>query len=398
MKKAKIGVIGLGVRGGWLVRHLLVKMQEMVITAVCDLYEDRVQAAADVVEQAGFPRPFETADYRKLLDPALVDGVLVISSWDSHVPIVLDALRAGIPVGCEAGGAYRLEDCFALVKTYEATKTPYMFLENCNYGQRELMILNMVQQGLFGTVVHCEGAYAHDLRPEIANGKENRHYRLQEYLTRNCENYPSHELGPIMQVLDINRSNRLTKLVSFASKSAGLHEYCLEKKADDAALCKAEFKQGDIVTTLITCVGGETIMLSLDTTLPRAYSRHFTVRGTKAAYMEDTDSLFLNAEHDESTHFRWKEFWGNAAQYETQYDHPLWKNITEEQKAAGHGGMDYFCYRDFVLHLLSGEPMPIDIYDAATIMSITALSAESIAAGGVPVEIPDFKAAQSKGV
>lgn len=299
-------------------------------------------------------------------------------------------LQKGIPVGSEVGGAYTLNECYRLVQAWETTRTPYMLLENCIYGRRERMVLNMVRKGLFGEIMHCAGGYCHDLREEIAGGRENRHYRLNEYLTRNCENYPSHALGPIMRVLDINRSNRMLTLSSTASKAAGLHAYCLAHRAGHPQLCDANFAQGDIVTTVITCSGGQTITLTLDTTLPRPYSRGFTVRGTKGMYQEDNDSVFLNGCHS-AFDFAWNRQWGNAEQYAKEYDDPLWAAITEEERAAGHGGMDYLCCRDFFDHLRSNEPMPIDVYDAAAILCITPLSEQSIAAGGQVVEIPCFR-------
>lgn len=390
MDQIRVGVIGLGLRGLGLIKQVFLKMDDIRITAVCDLYEERVKTAADVVEEAYGERPFETTDYRAVATKDKVDCIIVITSWKYHTEVVTYCLEAGVPVGSEVGGAYSLDECYKLVRTYEKTHTPYMFMENCNYGQRELMVLNMVQKGIFGEIVHCSGGYCHDLREEISGGKENRHYRLDEYLNRNCENYPSHELGPIMKVLGINQTNRLLTLSSTASKAVGLHEYCMAKKADDEELCRAQFAQGDIVTTVLTCCGGETITLTLDTTLPRAYSRDFTVRGTKGMYTEVNDSVFIDGVHNQND-FNWKECWNNAEQYAKEYDHPIWAAITDEERAAGHGGMDYLCYRDFFDHIRSGEPMPIDIYDAATIMSITPLSEMSIAAGGLPVRMPNFK-------
>lgn len=390
MREIRLGIIGLGQRGYGLLKQVLLKMGGLRITAVCDLYPDRTKRAADLVEAEGCPRPYETTDYRALADKALVDCAVVITSWKSHTEAVIHCMQKGIPVGSEVGGAYSLEECHRLVQTYEKTRTPYMFLENCNYGRRERMVLNMVQKGVFGEIVHCSGGYCHDLREEITGGRENRHYRLDEYLTRNCENYPSHEIGPIMRILDINRSNRMMTLSSTASKAAGLHTYCLANRPDDLALCQAEFAQGDIVTTVITCSGGQTITITLDTTLPRAYSRGFTVRGTKGMYTEDNDSIFLDGVHH-AFDFEWKKQWGNAEQYAEEYDDPLWVAVTEEERAAGHGGMDYLCYRDFFDHIRSGAPMPIDVYDAATIMCITPLSEISIAAGGKPVAFPRFQ-------
>lgn len=390
MEQLRVGIIGLGQRGYGLTEQIFLNMDGIRVTAVCDVYPDRVARAADLVERSDHPRPFEATDYRELAQGNRVDCVIVAASWSCHTEISCFFLEQGIPVGCEVGGAYTLEECFHLVRTQEKTGTPYMFLENCNYGQRELMVLNMVRQGLFGQILHCSGGYCHDLREEITTGRENRHYRLQEYLSRNCENYPSHELGPIMQVLDINRSNRFLTLSSTASRSAGLHEYCLSHRPEDDDLRRTEFAQGDVVTTVITCSGGQTITLTLDTCLPRPYCRGFTVQGTRGMYTEACDSVFLDGIHN-GFDFNWKQQWGNAEQYAKEYDHPLWASITQEERDAGHGGMDYLCYRDFFDHVQSGAPMPIDVYDAAAIMCITPLSADSITSGGMPVRIPDFR-------
>ena len=390
MEKVRVGVIGLGQRGFSLSARIFPRISFIEITAVCDFYEDRVKATADAIVENGHPRPFETTDYKELLNKDLIDCVVVTTSWKYHTEVVTYCMEQGIPVGSEVGGAYSLDECWNLVKTYEKTKTPYMFMENCNYGRRELMALNMVQQGVLGEIVHCSGCYGHDLREEISSGKEKRHYRLNEYLSRNCENYPSHELGPIMQVLGINRTNRLLTLTSTASKAVGLHEYCLEHKADNEELCQAKFVQGDVVTTVITCEGGQTIVLTLDTTLPRYYSRGFTVRGTKGMYMEENDSIFLDGEHN-GVEFKWKDYWNNAEEYASKYEHPLWTTMTEEDRKTEHGGIDYLCYQDFFNRIRTGEPMPIDIYDAATMMCITPLSEQSIATGGQPVVIPNFK-------
>ena len=284
----------------------------------------------------------------------------------------------------EVGGASSEEECRALVSAWEETRTPFMFLENCCYGKRETMLLNMKRQGFFGEIVHCDGAYAHDLRYEVSFGKELRHYRLRHYLNENCENYPTHELGPIARLMQINRGNRMVRLTAMSSKSAGLPAYIKAYKAEDEALKDAGFAQGDVVTTSILCAGGQTITLRLDTTLPRPYSRGLTVHGTRAYYQEEGDLVF---EDDGGKGFHVaRPLWGNAATYEDRYLPSMWK----EEIKGGHGGMDYLMLRDFYTRLRDGKEFPIDVYDAAAWMSISYLTARSIAEGNVPVEIPDF--------
>jgi hypothetical protein len=262
-----------------------------------------------------------------------------------------------------------------------------MLLENCCYGRYEMLVLNMVRQGLFGDVVHCAGGYLHDLRDEIAFGEENRHYRLRNYLHRNCENYPTHELGPIAKVLNINRGNRMVTLTSMASCSRGMHEFIRNNDKANKELLNTPFNQGDIVSTMIRCANGETIHLTLDTTLPRSYCRGFTVRGTRGMYQEENNTIYLDEMNE---HFNARALWDNADKFFEKYEHPVWNDFLHNGVKGGHGGMDFLVYDAFVKAVLNGTQMPIDVYDAAAWMCITPLSEQSIQMGSMPVAIPDF--------
>ena len=386
MRDVNVGVIGLGNRGYGMLKSGVLEIPGVRVLWVCDLYEDRVEAGKQAVVEAGQDAPSCTQDYRDILADERVEAIFIFSAWESHVPIAVDAMKAGKKTAMEVGGAYSVDDCWRLVRTWEETKTPFMFLENCCYGERETLVLNMVRKGLFGEIVHCKGGYRHDLRDEIAFGKENRHYRLRKYLNRNGENYPTHELGPIAKVLDINRGNRMVSLVSVSSKAAGMKEFIKAKKADDEELMNATFAQGDIVTTVITCAHGETILLTLDTTLPRSYSRDFSVQGTKGMYSEESDSIYV----DGVTPHEWSHAatWGNAKKFE-EYNTAVWKDFKENGIKGGHGGIDWLELNAFIDCVRSDAPMPIDVYDAASWMCITPLSEASIATG-MPVAIPDF--------
>ena len=392
MKKIRIGVIGLGQRGSGVINDVILEMDDVEILAVCDEYEDRVQQIVDFVHEKRGAIPVGTIDYRQVLELSDIDAVVISAAWEAHVDIAVAAMRAGKWVGLEVGGAYSIDDCWRLVRTSEETGIPCMMLENCCYGQTELMCLNMAAKGLFGEIVHCDGAYRHDLREEILAGNEIRHYRLRNYTSRNCENYPTHELGPIAKLLKINRGNRMVSLVSIASKAVGLHEYALAKKGVDSPLAKVKYVQGDVVTTIIRCAGGETITLTLDTTLPRFYSRSFTVHGTKGYYEEMTNSIYLEKDADSygGEWDPWKPNWDNAAERYKEYNHPLWKEYLEEGIKGGHGGMDWLVFRAFFESVMEGVNPPIDVYDTASWMCISALSEQSISMGGAPVAIPDF--------
>ena len=389
-----MGIIGLGGRGMGLMNNLL-SMKDVTVTAVCDLYEDRVKDAQKKVKHKKGTVPFGTADHKEVLLRDDVDIVLISASWQAHTDLACDAMRSGKFTALEVGGTYEIENCFRLIETYEETKTPFMFLENCCYGKRELMCLEMAKQGVFGKIVQCDGSYCHDLRNEVSFGKENRHYRLEHYINYNCDNYPTHELGPIAKILGINENNKMKRLISLVSGSYGLHEYVAEKKKDDESLKNVKFSQADIVTTMIECENGETIRLTLDTTLPRFYSRGFTVHGTKALYQEDGDIVFIDdktvKKYGMKVEFDQSILYKNAKKYEKKYMPELWKKLTRAEIRAGHGGMDYIMLRDMVRVFTNGEKPPIDVYDAAAWMSVTALSKKSIEEGCVWVDFPEFK-------
>lgn len=393
--KIRIGVIGYGARGSNVTEVVLLKNPDITITAVCDHYPDRVESGKKLVLETTGVEPFGSVDYMDVLGRDDVDAVYVACAWEDHVKVSIDAMKAGKIVAMEVGGAYSLEELDQLVKTYEETKTPIMMMENCCYNREELLATALARDGKYGRVVHCSGAYAHDLRHEISRGNIIRHYRLRNYTNRNCENYPTHELGPIAKLLNINRGNRMVSLVSVASGAFGLEQYIKDNPdlvEQDPTLEGRRFKQGDVVHTIITCAGGESILLKLDTTLPRFYSREFTVRGTKGSYHMDTNAVYLDGDShgglDAADNIA--RVLNNAKQYEEEYLHPVWLGLTKTEMENGHGGMDPIMWRYFVDAVKNGKEMPIDVYDAAAWMAITALSERSIALGGAPQIIPDY--------
>ncbi len=392
MKKIRTGVVGLGCRGKSLL-NTIYATEEAEIVCVCDVYEDRVEEAQKIVEKQAGKKPAGYTDFSLMLEKEKPEAVYIASSWSEHIRMAIECLERGIAVGMEVGGACDVQECWDLVRTYEKTKTPFMLMENCCYDRFELLTTALVRDGKLGEIVHCHGAYSHDLRDEVSGGWVNRHYRLDNYLHRNCENYPTHELGPIAKILDINRGNRMLSLVSVASKAAGMEAYINSDKNPDPTLKGRKFAQGDIVSTIITCADGSTITLTLDTTLPKYYSREFTVRGTKGLCNQEADMIFLEDAVNIHEFFEpektIQKYLGNSKDY-MEYLPGVWKNITDEERELGHGGMDFIMFKEFFGCLRAGEEMPVDVYDAAAWMCITALSEQSVATGGMPQAIPDF--------
>ena len=383
----RLAVLGLGSRGMGQLSTLL-EMRDVDVTAVCDVYEDRAEAGAALVERERGHRPFSSTCADECIDRGDVDAVIIMTSWETHVPLAIKAMRAGKRPAMEVGGATSLDECWRLVRTSEETGIPVMMLENCCYGDTELTLLHMAHLGVFGEIVHCAGAYSHDLRDEIGLGDINRHYRQRHFLHRNAELYPTHELGPIANLLNINRGNRMVALTAMASKAAGLHAW-LQEHRPDSPLRDAQVNEGDVVTTLIKCANGETIQLTHDCTLPRFYSRGGVIRGTKGMWMEDGRQIYIEGvtpvvEGD------WAHRPESDRKYMEEYMHPLWRAYRDFGIRGNHDGMDYLVLRAFIESVQNGAEPPIDVYDAAAWMAVTCLSEASIAAGSMPVAVPDF--------
>lgn len=379
-KTVKLGVIGLGGRGRGLL-GLLLDMEDVDIVAVSDAFEERLELGLSLVQERGRTAA-GYANYHELLARPDIQGVVIATTWVTHAEIAIAAMRAGKYAGIEVGGAASLEECWELVRTSEQTGKPCMLLENCCYGRDELAVMNMVKKGLLGEIVHAQCGYEHDLRQEVAMGDVNKHNRFLNYLNRNGEVYPIHGLGPVSKTLRINRGNRLVTLTSMSSKARGIKHWATERFGENDPKAKLDWAQGDIVTTMIKCAGGETISIIHDTTLPRPYSRAGRVQGTKGLWMEDNNSIHIEGRSPEH---QWESF----DAYREQYDHPIWKNYKASEND-GHGGIDYLVLRAFAESAMNGTQTPIDVYDTAVWMAITVLSEESVALGSMPVAIPDF--------
>ena len=389
--KWRIGLIGVGARGMSHLSGILTERDDVLITRIADLAESRAADAAGLVQEKMGNTPAITTEWRRIIEADDVDCVVIASDWDNHVPATCAALRAGKKTACECGGAYTLDECWELVRAYEDTGNHVMFLENCCYDRNELMVTRMVRAGLFGEVVHCEGGYQHDLRDMILQGYPTNQFRVASFMHRCCEYYPTHDLGPIAKLLDINRGNRMVSLVSMASSARGLNDYA-KRHPDtiDPAMQDYRFCQGDVVQTMIRCAHGQTITLTVDTSLPRFYSRNFTVQGTRGFFAEREQTVFL----DGDSHSR-NDYLNNLDKYRPEWEHPIWKRFHEAREnnadnAKLHGGMDWILFDAWFSSLEEGKVPPIDTYDMASWMAITPLSEVSIRNGSSAVEIPDF--------
>ena len=400
--KLRIGVIGTGFRGQGMI-GLLLNRSDVDVPVICDIDDRMIERVLKIYEKKGRPAPkiYKNGpeDFRKMVASEDLDGVYIATPWKWHHPMAMAAMQNGINVGTEVPAALTVKQCWDLVNTSEKTGKLCMIMENVNYRRDIMAVLNMVRQELFGELLHCQGGYQHDLRHVKFNDGENGYgggveygekgfseaaWRTQHSVDRNADLYPTHGLGPVSPMLDINRGNRMLRLTSTATQSRGLHNYIVDNGGEDHPNAKVKFKLGDVVTTVIKCINGQTIMLSHDTNSPRPYSLNFRVQGTKGLWLKDNKSIYIEGMSPQVHR------WESDEEYLKKYDHPLWKKFEKQASGAGHGGMDFFIVRAFLEACKGNQTPVIDVYDAVSMSVIVPLSEKSIRLDSTSVKIPDF--------
>jgi len=365
----------------------LVRVEGCRVTAVCDIDEANAERAAALIEEAGHPRPAiytggET-EFRRLCAEEDLDLVYTATPWRWHVPVCLAAMENGKHAASEVPIAVTLEECWQLVEAAEKYRRHCIMMENCCYGRTEMMVLNLVRQGLLGEIVHAECGYMHDLRGIKFADEGEGMWRRAHSMLRDGNLYPTHGLGPVAQCMDINRGDRFATLVSMSSPSRGLQEFARENFPEGDPKRRETFALGDVNTSLIKTAQGKTIIVGHDTNLPRPYDRINMVQGTRGIVQGYPDRVYIEGR---SPAHRWEE----AAAYRDEFEHPLWRQLIEESAGAGHGGMDYVEDWRLIQCLRAGEPYDIDVYDSVAWSAVSELSERSVAAGSAPMPFPDF--------
>jgi predicted dehydrogenase len=387
MDVVRVGFVGVGLMGTSHVENLL-KIDGVEIRAVCDVVEAKVERAQQMAVDAGQAKPAGYSqgprDFERLCDRPDLDLVFTATPWEWHVPVCETAMLAGKHAATEVPAALTIDDCWLLVETSEATRRQCVMMENCNYDRVEMMVLNMVRQGVLGELVHAECGYLHDLRAVKYDMEGEGVWRRAHSMTTDGDLYPTHGLGPVAQCLEINRGNTFETLVSMGSKTRGLHLYAEERFGPMSPEAAERFVLSDVVTTMLQTVDGESVLVTHDTSSPRPYSRDYYVQGTRGLVRKYPEPM-IYIESQSEPH-RWQPL----EEYRERYEHPLWRQLEEQSQGAGHGGMDFI--EDFRLidALRSGRPPDSDVYDAAMLSAVIELSAVSIARGSEPVRFPDF--------
>ncbi len=390
----RIGFIGVGSRGSGAVERMS-HIDKVKILGICDKADEKVQAILGKIKTSESPAIYsENEDsWMEMCQRDDIDLIYITTPWELHAPMAIYAMEQGKHVAVEIPLATTVEDCWKIVQTSEKTKKHCVLLENCCYDFFELLTLNLARNGFFGEIVHTEGAYIHELGEQLfLRAKTGKDWRLHENIKRNGNLYPTHGLGPVSQIMNINRGNRMDYLTSMQSNDFMMNDYAkLFSKDDDyfKQFIDSSFR-GNMNATTIRTIKGQTILIQHDVTTPRPYSRIHLISGTKAfAQKYPTPGRISNSKNEEGEHV-WMEQ-NEFDELEKKYAPPIVKEMGEiALKIGGHGGMDFLMDWRLIDCLRNGLPMDIDVYDGASWSVIGPLSEWSAANRSMPIDIPDF--------
>jgi predicted dehydrogenase len=389
LETVRIGFIGIGSRGPGAIERMS-NIEGVEITALCDKDPECVTKGQGILEKHGLPKAKEYSGseeaWKELCESPDVDLVYICTPWSLHTPMSVYAMESGKHAATEVPAAVTVEEAWQLVETSERTKKHCMMLENCCYDFFELLTLNMARQGFFGEIVHVEGAYIHDLlKSNFAKDSYSDMWRLKEN-QRDGSLYPTHGLGPVCQVLNVNRGDKMDYLTSMSTNDFQMGKMAAELAVEDSfyeQFATASYR-GNMNTTMVRTTKGKNIMIQHDVTSPRPYSRIHLVSGTEGVARKWPLPGKIAKGHSWFDEDEMKAL-------EEQYTPKIVKLVGEmAKKVGGHGGMDFLMDWRLIDCLRNGIALDQDVYDAALWSVVAPLSEWSVANKSNSIEVPDF--------
>ena len=392
MPHIRLGVVGMGSRGCGVVGRMC-NLPGVTVTAICDNVPDKIARAQKMLANKKRPKAKEYLGdeaWRSLCEDPNVDVVYNTTPWALHVPVQLGAMKGGKHVFTEVPSAFTVDECWELVEMSEKTKLHCMQLENCCYGEVEMLTFNLAKLGMLGELVHAEGAYIHDLRHMCSTEwPDCECWRFEENRVNGGNRYPTHGLVPLCLTFDINRGDRLDYLVSLDSAQANFRAYMEANLKPDNPRRLSNVKMADMNSTLIKTALGRSMLIQHDVASPRPYSRIQLVTGTKGAICDYPYRVVFEEKPGSGAHSWYDE--KKAEEVREKYRHPLWKTVGElAKRVGGHGGMDFIMDSRWVYCLQQGLPLDMDVYDLAATCCLCELMETSADNHGRPCYIPDF--------
>ena len=401
MKRVRVGFIGIGGRGSPAV-HRVSMIPGVDIVALCDKRQARVDENLAWLKGRNYPdvdkiKTYVGAEaYKDLCDFGECDVVYCATPWALHQPVGLRALLGGKIALIEVTSALTVDQCWELVEASEKYRIPCMQLENCVYGEIELLELNLARMGMFGEITHVEGAYIHDLRSIIPQSEPHNcewDWRYDENMAHKGDRYPTHGLVPLCQTLGINRGDRFDYLVALGNGPYNKNYERVRKEYlpdSDSRKFDPPAAMADMNTTLLKTVNGVSVLLQHDVSSPRPYNRRAFISGTKGAMGDYPFRCAFEEKCMDRKAHKWFDE-KSAEEIRTKYAHPLWRDVSEmAKKVGGHGGMDFIMDLRWAWCLQNGEPLDMDVYDLAATSCLCELTEASDRNGSKPQPVPDF--------
>ena len=386
-----IGIIGLGQRGPAHMRTMS-RIDGVEIKALCDLRPEKAESAKKQLENSGHdPELYSGSadEWKKLCQRKDLDLVIVTTPWYMHTMMAVYAMEQGKHVASEVPAAATIEECWNLVETAERTRKHCMMMENYSYMPFQLAMINMAKQGFFGEIVHGDCAY--NTSKMKNNFNKNFYWNmwwLRQYASRKGNIYPTHGLGPVAQMMDINRGDKFEFLVSVESK-----DFMMAAKAKELAETDKFFREfadkdyrGNMSTTVIKTSYGRTIMLQHDATSPSPHTMIHGVYGTQGAVLYDPPPPRIS-----TGNHQWVST-EECDEIRQKYTPEIFHRVGELAKTSGHGGSDLLEDWHLIDCLHNGLPLDQDVYDAAAWSAVLPLSDWSVRNHSNPISIPDFTA------
>jgi hypothetical protein len=396
LDKVRVGLIGAGLRGSAHIRDLL-DIEFAQIVAVCDLRQERAERMGDTIEKARGKRPAVYGGteniFEKLCERDDLDVIYIVTPWEWHTPMALKTMEQGKHAFVEVPAAVTVNDCWRLLNTSERTQRHCIMLENCCYGENELFVLNMARKGVFGELTNAECGYLHDLREKLFDLEKSGLWRRRYHTLYNGNLYPTHGLGPVAQYLGVGRGDQFKFLVSMSSPEKGLSKWRADHNPNGGKQAREKYICGDMNTSIIKTELGRTITIQHNIVSPRPYSRINALAGTEATFSDYPARLAINTPAKYGLAAKGSQAWLNDADMKKmrkQFTHPLWSNLQKRAANSGHGGMDFVMSYRHLDCIRKGVTPDSVAYDAAAWSCIFEISVRSVAAGSMPVTIPDF--------
>lgn len=360
MKNLKLGVFGLN-RGSDNFESIL--YNDVEIVAVCDKDQRLLNRAKNKLSDVAL-----YTDFDSFINHGF-DAVYLANYFPEHAPYAIKALNKNIHVISECTAAGTLADCVALVRAAEKSKAIYMLGENYPYMVFNREMQKVYQGGTLGKVLFAEGEYNHTSDPENLYGV-GRYYDSENHW-RNflpATYYITHSLGPLMMATHSNPI-RVTAMPIYAPRD---ENYTTASYiADNAAI--------------VTILNDDNSVFRVTGHSRFGYSENSYRLACQNGQIENirgqNNMIMLNYDY-----WNLPENRNTTNYYKAEFD----SEFADIAQKAGHGGSDFFMFKDFFSCIRNNEKPYFDVYVATAISAVAILGHRSLLQYGVPFDIPDF--------